>query len=183
MRAFAISILAASSIAFWCVAQTNATTKPQRQRAEEDRVAQLIDAIRKEKGLKPLKHTAPTPYMAKLTCSVAATGEPLASLTHYDTERESFQTYSTQDLGSRPAPLLFLATDEELTRKVFPEYSVIVFRDESHPGLLVIGVARGQSRRGQWWGCTALNFNNWLEDGCNDYPVKPSISPECTEER
>jgi hypothetical protein len=182
MHAFAISIFAAGSIAFSCVAQTDATAKPQRQRAEEDRVAQLIDTLRKEDGLKPLKRTAPTLYMAKLTCSVAVTGKPLASLTHYNTERESFQTYSTQDLESRSAELRYLATDAELTRKAFPQYSVIVFRDASHPGLLVIGVARGQSRRGDWWGCTSLNMNNWFEDGCSDYPIKPSISPECAEE-
>jgi hypothetical protein len=180
MRAIAISILAASSIAFSCVAQTNASTKPQRQRAEEDRVAQLIDSIRKEKGLRPLKRTAPTPYWAELTCSAAITGKPLASLTEYETGRERFQAYSTQDAGSRPAALLFLATDGELTRKVFPQYSVIVFRDVSHPGLLVIGVARSESKLWGWWGCTSLNKNNWFEDGCGPL-TKPSISPECTD--
>jgi len=182
MRAFTISILAASSIAFSCVAQTNATTKPQRQSAEEDRVAQLIDTLRNEKGLKPLKRTAPTPYTARLTCSVAVTGQPLASLTHYSTDRGLFQTYSTRDLESRPAALLFLAAAEGLTSKVYPQYSVIVFRDVSRPGLLVVGVARSESKLRNWWGCTSLNLSNWFEDGCNNSLIpKPSISPECTE--
>jgi len=184
MRAIVISILAASSIAFSCVPQTNVPVKPQRQRAEEDRVAQLIDTIRKEKGLEPLKRATPTPYMAKLTCSVAVTGQPLASVVHYNTDRELFQTYSTQDLESRPSAILFLTTSEELTKKVFPQYSVIVFRDVSRPGLLVVGVARSQSKRGNWWGCTSLNLNNWFEDGCSDSGIpKPSISPECAEEK
>ena len=176
-----ISILAASSIAFSSVAQRSAPTLPQRQRAEENRVAQLIDTIRKEKGLKPLKRTAPTTYMAKLTCSVAVTGKPLASLTHYDTNRGPFQAYSMEDPEDRPAALLFLASDEELTARSDPQYSVIVFRDVNRPRLLVVGVARGQSKLRNWWGCTSLNINNWFEDGCSPYPLKPSISPECTE--
>jgi hypothetical protein len=145
-------------------------------------VAQLFDTIRKEEGLKPLKRVAPSPYMAELTCSVAVTGKPLAILTHYNTDREGFQTYSTEDLQSRPAALLFVASDWE-PRKYIPQYSVVVFRDVSRPGQFVIGVARSQSKFKSWWGCTSLNMNNWFEDGCSDYPIKPSISPECSEEK
>ena len=175
-------MIAAGALVVACVGQTNAPPKPQRQRAEEDRVAQLFDTIRKEEGLKPLKRTVPTPYMASLICSVAVTGKPLASVTHYpESNLDSFQSYRTQDLESRPSALRFLTSDQVLTRKVFPQYSVVVFRDVSNPALLVVGVARDESRLGHWWGCTSLNIGNWFEDGCNAYPIKPSISPECIE--
>jgi hypothetical protein len=144
-------------------------------------VAQLFDTIRKEEGLKPLKRVAPSPYMAELTCSVSVTGKPLASFTHYSSDLSTFQTYSTVDLSFRPAALRFLASDEGPTRKDFPRYSVIVFRDVSHPEQLIIGIARDQSRIGEWWGCTSLNMNNWFEDACRPYPIEPAISPECTE--
>lgn len=181
MRVFTVSILAASSIAFSCIAQSNAPTKPQRQRDEEDRVAQLIETIRKEAGLKPLNRVAPSPYMAELTCTVLVTGKSLDSITHYKTtETDDFQIYSTNDPQSRSSALSFLASDWE-PRKYIPQYSVVVFKDVSHPGRSVIGVARGQSKFRKWWGCTSLNINNWFEDGCTPYPIKPSIAAECVE--
>src|SRR5665213_3420383 len=119
------------------LAQTNVAATHQRQTAEEDRVARLVDTIRKERGLKPLKHVIPSEYEVGLVCSAAATGRPLWELTHEGkTDLASFQVYRTQDIADRSTALTFLASDEVLRRKDFPHYSVIVFKDVSQAGML-----------------------------------------------
>jgi hypothetical protein len=168
-----------------CVAQTRSTPIPQRQKVEEDRIAQLFETIRKEKGLKPLKLVVPSAYEARLVCSAAVTGQPLEDLTRSGkTNLDTFQIYRTQDLANRPAALTFLASDEVLRKKDFPQYSVMVFKDVKTPGMLVIGISRNESNLGHWWGCSPLNIAHWTEDGCTDHGIpKPTISPECGAER
>jgi hypothetical protein len=165
-----------------CVAQTSSPAVPQRQNVEEDRVAQLIDAQRKEKGLKPLKRVAPSSYEVKLTCSSASTGKDLASLVQSTADLDAFQIYKTQELGDKTKTFNFLVSDEILRKKDFPQYSVIVFRDITTPTMLVVGISRRESKLGHWWGCSPLNIGHMTEDGCSDQGIpKPLIAPVCTE--
>jgi hypothetical protein len=158
---------------------------PQRQTAEEKRVSQLFDTVRKEKGLKPLKLVAPDVYEVRLVCSAAVTGHSLEDLTHARTTvLDTFQIYRTQNLTDRPAALTFVSSDEVVRRKDAPLYSVMVFKDTKTAGAFVIGIARKETKLGHWWGCSPLNISNWTEDGCSDHGIpKPTITPECNEVR
>jgi hypothetical protein len=137
----------AALVIFGCIAitaQTNQNSvvrqKPRIDRIAEDRVAQTLDAMRKEERLPRLKRQQPSREEVQLVCTAAVTGSAV-----HDPKFGTLDVYSTDDLSERPENLKVIAfgtsyDPQSATRyqvysdKDWGRYAVVVYSSRSTSG-------------------------------------------------
>jgi hypothetical protein len=159
--------------------------KPSINRAAQDRVAQLIDAMRQQDGLPTLKRRQPSKEEVQLVCTAAAT-----SASVHEPKSGALEVYSTDDLSERAEPLKLIAfgtayNPRSGTRyrvysdKDWRSYEVVVYSYAARNGTqqFTVGVSR-HSRIDDLFGWMA--FDHPISDSTD---WKKQIAPECRDQR
>jgi len=159
--------------------------KPSINGAAQDRVAQLIDAVRQEDGLSRLKRRQPSKEEIQLVGTAAAT-----STSVHEPKFGAMEVYSTDDLSERAEPLKLVAfgtayDPRSSTRyrvysdKDWRSYDVVVYSYAARNGTeqFTVGVSR-HSRTNDLFGWMA--FDHLISDSTD---WKKQIAPECRDQR
>ena len=127
--------------------------KPSIDRIAEDRVAQAIDAMRQQEGLRKLKRRRPSREEVQLVCTAAVTGSTVS-----EPKFGAVQVYSTGDLSAPTESLKLIAFGTSYDRgsgtryrvysdKDWGSYMVIVYSSLSASGALTFSVGASRHSR------------------------------------
>jgi hypothetical protein len=159
--------------------------KPSINRTAQDRVAQLIDAMRQEDGLHRLKRRRPSREEVQLVCTAAVAGVSV-----HEPKFGALEVYLTDDLSERTEPLKLVAfgtTYNPQSGTRYPVYSerdwrsydVVVYSRVAGDGTehFTVGVSR-HSRANDLFGW--MTFDRPVS---NSLDWKRQIAPECMDQR
>jgi hypothetical protein len=153
----------------------------------ETRVAQMIEGMRGQSGLPPLKRRPPSKEEVQLVCTAAATGKSVR-----EPRSGTLRIYFAHDMSEQPEGLKVVALGSSLDPRNNTRYPVYADKDWSRFSVVVFAVLSGRDNA-RMYAIGVARHTSALKEAFApmtfDHPVsdsedwKKQIATECQDER